>query len=219
MATSELPEMPNGPILELYGQKKRFHVPHGLKPLLEEMTTETLRYQPDDIYEFLAQYIDAKILKIRGPRESQAEAAEKEMLDVDEETEDLLEELHLKKSDADRYATKIQAAFRGHNARRSLASKGRLIHKDHRKSWEWKKWGWEGPSELEEDEVEEMLEEFKVSKDDADKAATKIQAVFRGHRLRKSLEKQGKLVRVGRHSKQLEGDYEEEAGEDGAYEF
>jgi len=40
MAALELPEMPNGPILELHGQRKRFHVPHGLKPLLEEMMRE-----------------------------------------------------------------------------------------------------------------------------------------------------------------------------------
>jgi len=33
-----LPEMPCGPILELKGQRKRFHVPYGLKPLIEEMS-------------------------------------------------------------------------------------------------------------------------------------------------------------------------------------
>lgn len=42
MAASELPEMPNGPIMELHGQRKRFHVPHGLKPLLEDMTREVI---------------------------------------------------------------------------------------------------------------------------------------------------------------------------------
>lgn len=32
-----LPEMPCGPVLELNGQRKRFHVPFGLKPLMDVM--------------------------------------------------------------------------------------------------------------------------------------------------------------------------------------
>ena len=40
MAQANLPEMPAGPVLELYGQRKRFTVPVGLKCMLEELTRE-----------------------------------------------------------------------------------------------------------------------------------------------------------------------------------
>ncbi|CAG7726831.1 unnamed protein product [Allacma fusca] len=43
MAVHNLPEMPAGPILELYGQRKRFTVPVGLKCLLEEISREEAR--------------------------------------------------------------------------------------------------------------------------------------------------------------------------------
>jgi len=34
------PEMPNAPILEVMGQRKRLHLPHKLKPMMEEMIKE-----------------------------------------------------------------------------------------------------------------------------------------------------------------------------------
>ncbi|CAL8113199.1 unnamed protein product [Orchesella dallaii] len=63
MASRTLPEMPCGPILELYGQRKRFHVPYGLKGLIEDMTREVLRHQPNNIYEFLATFMDERLFK------------------------------------------------------------------------------------------------------------------------------------------------------------
>jgi hypothetical protein len=56
-----------------------------------------------------------------------------------------------------------------------LEEKGQGLHKDHRKSWEWKKWSWEGPSLLNKEELDEFLEEHKVDLDSANKYATKIQ--------------------------------------------
>jgi hypothetical protein len=40
MAAQVLPDMPAGPLLELHGQRKRFHLPQGLTALLEECSRE-----------------------------------------------------------------------------------------------------------------------------------------------------------------------------------
>lgn len=82
-AAGNLPEMPNAPIMELHGQRKRFHIPYKLKPLMEDMAREVyfgntsqpaqntnfnpflqvLRFEPDNIYEFLAKYLEEKVKK------------------------------------------------------------------------------------------------------------------------------------------------------------
>ncbi|ODN06660.1 Beta-glucuronidase [Orchesella cincta] len=59
--TRNLPEMPCGPILELHGQRKRFHIPYGLKPLMEDMTMEVLKEQPPDVLEFLASFLEERV--------------------------------------------------------------------------------------------------------------------------------------------------------------
>jgi hypothetical protein len=118
-AIQELPEMPNGPLLELNGQRKRFHVPHGLKPLLEEITREVLRYQPDDIYLFISQYIGAKLAKREEEKEKKASAGKHRWNSLEgpdalnpQELMEFLEDLNISKDEADQYATKIQAVFR-----------------------------------------------------------------------------------------------------------
>ncbi|XP_035705312.1 sperm surface protein Sp17 [Folsomia candida] len=192
MAAHELPEMPNGPVMELHGQRKRFHVPHGLKPLLEEITREILRYQPNDIYAFLSKFMESKLAKREAASKEKRNSGNRrwnslegpDLLDL-AELDELLDELNISKDIADKHATKIQAAFRGHRARRSLTEKGKTIHKDHRKSWEWKKWSWEGPSTLDNDQLQEFLEELNVDLESANKHATKIQAAFRGHAVRR----------------------------------
>jgi len=111
-AAAELPEMPNGPIMELHGQRKRFHVPHGLKPLLEEMTREILRYQPEDIYVFLTKYMDQKVEKRKlSDHQHHRKSWEWRRWSTDgssvlnkEELHEFLEELSISKNQADQYA-------------------------------------------------------------------------------------------------------------------
>jgi len=103
--------------------------------------------------------------------------------------------------------TKIQAAFRGHKARKSLTDAGKVLHKDHRKSWEWKRWSWEGPSTLPKEQLDEFLEDLQVPLEAANKYATKIQAVYRGHAVRRSLGEAGAHVaapKITRKSKDVE---------------
>ncbi|XP_014488861.1 PREDICTED: neuromodulin [Dinoponera quadriceps] len=71
--------------------------------------------------------------------------------------------------DQEAAATKIQAVFRGHCARKSLKQPSKA----------------EEPSEPEETTKEELQKEFPADDKDLLSAATKIQATFRGHMSRK----------------------------------
>lgn len=195
MAANELPEMPAGPVMELHGQRKRFHVPFGLKPLLEEITREILRYQPEDIYAFLSKYMERKVAKREEQNAKKRDSDSKDVprwnslegpdILTEEELQEMLDMLHISKEDADKHAVKIQAAWKGHKARLSLEAKGKTLHSDHRKSWEWKKWGWEGSSVLPEEKLDEFLDDLGVDLETANKHATKIQAAWKGHSVRK----------------------------------
>jgi hypothetical protein len=188
MAATELPEMPNGPVMELHGQRKRFHVPHGLKPLLEDMTREVLRYQPNDVYAFLSKFMEIKLAKREAAKAKKSRSGSKDykrwnslegpdLLDP-EELMDMLETLGITKEEADRYAIIIQSAYRGHLYRKRMSTEGKNLHKDHRKSWQWKKWSWEGSSKLNPAQLGEFLQELDVDLETANKHATKIQVLF-----------------------------------------
>lgn len=129
MAARNLPEMPCGPVLELNGQRKRFHVPYGLKPLIEKMTREVLRYQPDNIYEFLAVLMEQRLKakdtekeqnKRRKSWQSYRWSWEGTSVLKPNELSEFLEDIHMSQDKAEHSALVIQSAFRGFKARQRV---------------------------------------------------------------------------------------------------
>lgn len=54
-----------------------------------------------------------------------------------------------------------------------------------RKSWQWRRWSWDGSSILSEQEIIEFLKEFKLSFAMAQRLALIIQSAYRGFIARK----------------------------------
>ncbi|CAL8111718.1 unnamed protein product [Orchesella dallaii] len=181
MAVRNLPEMPCGPLLELQGQRKRFHVPYGLKPLMEDMTIEVLRVQPNDVMEFLASFLEDRVKK-KQEALSESNSRRKSWLVhrwsweassvlSKEAFREFIHFLPITEDNADHYATIIQAAFRGHQARERVKEIKRS-----RKS---------GSERVQ--AFEEFLKALKLTVEEADHYATKIQAAYRGFHTREMI--------------------------------
>ncbi|ODM95180.1 Sperm surface protein Sp17 [Orchesella cincta] len=139
MASRTLPEMPCGPILELYGQRKRFHVPYGLKGLIEDMTREVLRHQPNNIYDFLATFMDERLQRKRQAQEENKKRKSwaqhrwswqgTSNLTPDELNE-FMDTLQAPPEAAEHSALVIQSAFRGYQARKQVEKLRKTVHED-----------------------------------------------------------------------------------------
>lgn len=164
--------------------------PHGLGPLLDEIFQAVLTYQPDDsdIHKFLALYLEAKLEQRKAHTEEEEELVRHFGSNHDKNLQELLHKKRISFEDAGKFAVRIQAAFRGHLIRKRLTSEGKVLHKEHWKSWEWRRWSWEGKSLLTESQLQAFLEEHHISLEVANKYANKIQAVYRGFKVRRSSE-------------------------------
>jgi len=139
MAYRNLPEMPCGPILELHGQRKRFHVPYGLKKLLEEMTREVLRTQPENIYDFLARHMEAKNQKKRDEDDKRKSrkswqvhrwSTERKSVLSPDELKEFMASIGAPEKDVEKSAIAIQSAFRGYQARQKVKALRKSVTED-----------------------------------------------------------------------------------------
>ncbi|KAG7198666.1 hypothetical protein KM043_006021 [Ampulex compressa] len=105
-----------------------------------------------------------------SPKKANGEEAAKEK--SEDSKEEQQEESKVTEKDKDEAATRIQAAFRGHHARKSM--------KDTEASTKQT-----GTNSNSEPTKEQLQEEFRADDKELCSAATKIQASFRGHMSRK----------------------------------
>ncbi|XP_012277602.1 HIRA-interacting protein 3 [Orussus abietinus] len=104
-----------------------------------------------------------------GTKEDQKKSDDAERRDGEESS---AEDKDQKDKDKDEAATRIQAAFRGHHARKSIKETENSINQS-------------GTKSDTEPTKEQLQEEFRADDKELCDAATKIQASFRGHMSRK----------------------------------
>ncbi|XP_077985984.1 uncharacterized protein LOC144440474 isoform X16 [Glandiceps talaboti] len=143
----------------------KLRVPNGFQNLLEGLAREVLRSQPENIYQFAAQYFDS-LLRVReeeglDPAEFGAKLQDR-YYNNRAFQENIGDTSDPKQQEA---ATKIQAEVRGHQARKEV---------DQMKK--------EEETKQEEEEIDIDLNDPEV-----EKAAVKIQAGFKGLQARKSV--------------------------------
>ncbi|XP_044016511.1 uncharacterized protein LOC122857982 [Aphidius gifuensis] len=152
-----------------HGAKHVFNIPEGLRELCSDISREVLRSQPDDIYIFIANYVDALLVT----REN-AKVAVSVVNDITIGSEcivNILQKCGLKMDLVAASISKLQQCFRkflyGTNGQSSTGISDR-------------------ESQL---SIRKILESTGTSVDTANKAAIKIQSVFRGHCERLKIDK------------------------------
>ncbi|XP_012281676.1 uncharacterized protein LOC105700422 [Orussus abietinus] len=165
-------------MLQKHGAKHIFRVPEGLRELCTDISREVLRSQPQDIYCFIADYVDA--LLITRENAKVAVRVVNNIIIGSESIVGILYKTGLSLQEIAVAAPKIQKAFRSYldaiDAQSTEICDGRLIEEDSRIS------------------IRNILEVTGTSWDDADRAATIIQKAFRGHYERMMLrEAQGEI--------------------------
>ena len=141
----------------------RLTLPEGLEEALEGLAREVLRSQPENIYEFAANHFDQILKKrttVKEPAEKETENGEKvDGVEEDDGTE--IENIE------ERVATPESTQVRSSRPSSSKPRQSIDIQM---------------PSNQEEEEVD-----IDLTDPDVEKAATKIQAGFKGHKTRKEL--------------------------------
>ncbi|XP_006795513.1 sperm surface protein Sp17 isoform X4 [Neolamprologus brichardi] len=169
-------------------------VPRGFGNILEGLTHEVLRDQPEDIPKYAAHYFEA-LLKEReesgmDPAEWAAKledrfynnhafkSPEVEECSQSQKKEDIVDimDIPLDDPEANRAAAKIQAGFRGHMNRKELKPEVKEGDKE----------------ECSRPQEEEDIMDIPLDDPEANRAAAKIQAGFRGHMTRKKLKPEDK---------------------------
>jgi len=201
MSIKNLPEMPCAPIMELNCQRKRLFVPYGFKPLLEKMALDVIKEQPENMYDYLASFMEDRA---RQKAEEKAAKAGKRTWEYylwswegsSILSPDLLLEflvaIRISQGVATRCAIIIQKTYRGFLGRlrvkniRRIRSRQTGFHKPGRDSRKYS----DDSSDLSTDEpVEEPVDEFEflnsIRKTAANRHATTIQKVFKGFQARK----------------------------------
>jgi len=189
----------------------KLKVPPGFQNILEGLAREVLREQPENIIEFSANYFKSQ-LAVRSET-GQDDARKGANMEKLERGEDI--DIDLNDPSTEQAATKIQAAFRGHQSRKEsrqikqeneAAVKIQAGFRGHqtRKDLKERKSGDHGQQEEESENVEkdgeekksvempadDKLEDEKMEEYDGEKydqAAAKIQAGFRGYKTREEM--------------------------------
>ncbi|XP_014262861.3 neurogranin (protein kinase C substrate, RC3) b isoform X2 [Maylandia zebra] len=168
-------------------------VPRGFGTILEGLTREVLRDQPEDIPKYAAQYFEALLKERQESGMDPAEWAAKledrfynnhafkspeEECSQSQKKEDIVDimDIPLDDPEANRAAAKIQAGFRGHMIRKQLKPEVK-----------------EGDKEECSRPQEEDIMDIPLDDPEANRAAAKIQAGFRDRMNRKKLKPEGKI--------------------------
>ncbi|KAL3277161.1 hypothetical protein HHI36_012513 [Cryptolaemus montrouzieri] len=154
--------------LQRHFAKFIYVVPDGLRELISDVSREVLRSQPDDLYTFIADYLDALMVTRENARVASRLIVD--ILQISETTAELLQKTGLKRNEANRAATVIQKKFK------------KFIEIKH-------------PDKIRRPQdpeliVAEILEEANISLENAENAAMIIQKAFRSFLQRRDREKQ-----------------------------
>lgn len=152
--------------LQRHYAKFIYVVPDGLRELISDISREVLRSQPDDLYTFIADYLDALMITRENARVASRLVVD--ILRISETTAELLLKTGLKRSEANRAAVVIQKKFK-----KFIEAKHPSRH--------------ERPKEPEMI-VTEILEEVDLSREDAEGAVMIIQKAFRSFLQRRERE-------------------------------
>ncbi|XP_069694800.1 uncharacterized protein [Periplaneta americana] len=149
-------------ILQRHGAKRVYPVPEGLRELCTDISREVLRSQPTNMYQFIADYLDALL----HTRET-ARVAARILSGILDQTVTYEAEWKLRGLTTDEVtnaATVIQAAFRGYITRKSLKLRPRP------------------PA------IYDIIAKCGVDTETAVRACTIIQSAIRGYQARKTYE-------------------------------
>ncbi|XP_019881376.1 uncharacterized protein LOC109609188 [Aethina tumida] len=98
--------------LQKHCAKFIYAVPDGLHELMSDISREVLRFQPEDIYTFIADYLDALLITRENARVASRLVTTITRIAIT--TVDLLEQTGMRYEEADRVVSVIQEVFRRH---------------------------------------------------------------------------------------------------------
>ncbi|XP_054274021.1 uncharacterized protein LOC128993925 [Macrosteles quadrilineatus] len=110
--------------LQIHGERCLYQVPPGLYELMSDMSREVLRDKPDQIYRYIANYLET-LLKLRTNVKKACEIVEDVIAD-NQELFALVDELGMTWEEANSHARVLQRALRMYTARKTLKEKVRL---------------------------------------------------------------------------------------------
>lgn len=105
-------------LMQRHCAKYIYIVPNGLRELLSDISREVLRSQPEDIYTFIADYLDALLITRENARVS-AQFVQ-HMSDAAEIIVNLLDRTGMSREEADATVTKIQECFRSWREKKGI---------------------------------------------------------------------------------------------------
>ncbi|KAL1459091.1 hypothetical protein WDU94_011100 [Cyamophila willieti] len=146
---------------QVHGESHVYPVPPGLHELVNDITREVLRHQPEDIVKFISKYLDS-LLRIRNAMH----VAVKFRAEIVDESTKFLNHFLIcgySPDDLDEAATTIQSLWRGFLGRR------KYVEELDRKKWE---------AEGVDDVIRAIAEELNVKLEDLLDAANVIQEFF-----------------------------------------
>ncbi|KAK5650501.1 hypothetical protein RI129_001530 [Pyrocoelia pectoralis] len=146
--------------LQRHCAKYIYAIPDGLRELMSDISREVLRNQPQEMYTFIADYLDALMITRENARVA-AKTVEN-ITQIGITVVELLQETGMSRAEADNISLTIQTVFK----RYIMEQDAHRLESDH-ESFE------------ERDLVAEIMEEAKMSAKDIDAAATIIQKAFR----------------------------------------
>ncbi|EFA12374.1 hypothetical protein TcasGA2_TC002080 [Tribolium castaneum] len=152
------------PMLQRHCARYIYVVPDGLRELLSDISREVLRSEPEDIYTFIADYLDALLITRENARISAKFV--QYMTEVAETIVDLLKRTGMSREEADAAANVIQEAFKSWSERKGI---------------------------LKEDEdlmIARIIEEAGITEGQVHAAAVVIQHAFRAFKARQQREAQ-----------------------------
>ncbi|VEN43100.1 unnamed protein product [Callosobruchus maculatus] len=156
-------------MLQRHSARYIYVVPEGLKELMSDISREVLRVQPENIYMFVADYLDALMIT----RENARVAARlvQSITEITTTTCEFLEEAGMERLEADRVVSVVRATFQKQLQPEAL--------------------GAPPPEEIEEaNMVLQILDEAQISAEKGEAAARIIQRAFRNFKQRRAMERE-----------------------------
>ncbi|KAF2890327.1 hypothetical protein ILUMI_15846, partial [Ignelater luminosus] len=157
-------------MLQRHCAKYIYAIPEGLRELMSDISREVLRSQPEDIYSFIADYLDALMITRENARV--AARVVESITEIGVTIADLLIRTGMSREEADRVASVIQIAFRKHMAQKVTMKQQQV-------------------SELVEEVniITQIIDEAGITPEQAEQAAIIIQNAYRNFKHRQDREK------------------------------
>uniref|UniRef100_A0A1Y1MXK5 RIIa domain-containing protein n=1 Tax=Photinus pyralis TaxID=7054 RepID=A0A1Y1MXK5_PHOPY len=147
-------------VLQRHCAKYIYAIPDGLRELMSDISREVLRSQPEDMYTFIADYLDALMITRENARVA-AKTVEN-ITAIGITVVELLQETGMSREEADNLSLTVQTAFKRYVTEQE----------EHRLETDYE-------IIQETDLVTEIIEEAKVRVEDTDAAAAIIQKAYR----------------------------------------